>query len=367
MKRGSISGGCVVKGKALGGLVALSLLLGLPARNLAHEPAQGTFTTIDFPGAAGTIVPPSFEVNINTEGQVVGCYFLVSGGMVHGFLLSHGSFTTIDFPESIFTELGGINPPGDIVGNYIDATELRVHVLLLRQGTFSTIDFPGAVGTFVGSINPASDIVGGYFEADGFQHGFVLSHGAFSKVDFPGAIATIAFGINPEGQIVGGYLDTDLNVHGFLLSEGSFSTFDFPGAVGSVFACGSSNCPGGTCPLGINPQGDIVGGYCGGDGNNHGFLLSKGNFNAIDFPGATFTFVNGITPEGDMAGGYQSADGVYHGFVLNNSGGGHKSAELLAPSQTREGPKIAPPENLRNLLLRRWRFGKLKPELLGPQ
>ena len=91
--------------------------------------------------------------------------------MVHGFLLSQGTFTTIDFPGSVFTELSGINSKGDIVGNYVDAVELRVHVLLLRQSNLSTIDFPGAVNTFSASINPEGDIAGGYFEDDGSAHG----------------------------------------------------------------------------------------------------------------------------------------------------------------------------------------------------
>src|SRR6516165_10732221 len=347
-------------------LVGFSLLLGLPAKSLAHERGHGTFTTIDFPGAAGTVVPPSFAVNMNTQGQVVGCFFLVPGGMVHGFLLSQGTFTTIDFPGSVFTELSGINSKGDIVGNYVDAVELRVHVLLLRQGNLSTIDFPGAVNTFSASINPEGDIAGGYFEDDGSAHGYVLSHGSFTKVEFPGAIGTLAFGINPEEEIVGGYLATDLNFHGFLLSKSGFSTLDFPGAVSNVSAC-SAQLGGGTTAGGINPRGDIVGYYCGDDGNNHGFLLNKGNFSAVDFPGAIFTFAGGITPEGDIVGGYQSADGTYHGFVLSHSNAGGRSAALVAPSQTNERPKVALPENVSSLTLRRWYFGRFGARLTQPQ
>ncbi len=89
-------------------LVTLSALLGLPARSAAHEPARGTFTTIDFPGAADTVEPPSSVLYINPEGQIVGGY-LDTSGTGHGFLLSHGSFTTIDFPGSIYTEANGIN------------------------------------------------------------------------------------------------------------------------------------------------------------------------------------------------------------------------------------------------------------------
>ena len=42
-----------------------------------------------------------------------------ASGVVHGYLLSGGSFTTIDPPGATFTEAIGINPRGQIVGNYI--------------------------------------------------------------------------------------------------------------------------------------------------------------------------------------------------------------------------------------------------------
>ena len=40
---------------------------------------------------------------------------------LHGFLLSKGEFTTIDFPgaDVVSTQARGINPQGDIVGFYV--------------------------------------------------------------------------------------------------------------------------------------------------------------------------------------------------------------------------------------------------------
>jgi probable HAF family extracellular repeat protein len=285
--------------------------------------------------------------------------------MVHGFLLDRGTFSTVDFPGSVFTELSGINPQGDIVGNYVDASLFRVHVLLLRLGSFTTIDFPGAVNTFSASISPQGDIAGGYFNANSPPHGYVLSHGAFTKVDFPGSIATLAFGVNSEGVVVGIYADASLQVHGFLLSNGNFRTIDFPGAIASIFACGAPQ-GGGTVPLGINPQGDIVGAYCGADGNNHGFLLSNGSFRTIDFPGATFTFADGINPEGEIAGGYQRADGTYHGFLLSSSGAGIQVATSATAAQTNESQKVTLPDNVRKLLQRRLPFGRFGAALMRP-
>ena len=68
----------------------------------------------------------------------------------------------------------------------------------------------------------------------------------FTTIDYPGAQYTFALGINPGGDIVGGYIDNADNEHGFLLHSGTYTTFDFPGAAW-------------TEAEGISPNGDIVG------------------------------------------------------------------------------------------------------------
>src|SRR5712691_2924375 len=93
-----------------------------------------TFTTIDFP-------PPSASAfGISDSGQVVGFY--LSNGVIHGFLLSGGIFSTLDPPGSTLTRALGINDSGQVVGQYnvIGAS----HSFLLSGGIFSTIDFPGS-------------------------------------------------------------------------------------------------------------------------------------------------------------------------------------------------------------------------------
>ena len=81
----------------------------------------------------------------------------------------------------------------------------------------------------------------------------------FSTIDFPGASFTVAFGINNRGEIVGNYGFADGTGHGFLLDKGNFTTIDFPGA--------PATAPKGA--LGINDGGQIVGFY----GTSLGFLL----------------------------------------------------------------------------------------------
>lgn len=67
-------------------------------------------------------------------------------------------------------------------------------------------------------------------------------------------------------------------------------------------------CPGGvarrTALSGINPAGDIVGAYTDAVGKQHGFLLSNGQFTALDPPNATSAAARGISPTGEIVGSY---------------------------------------------------------------
>src|SRR5262245_2109304 len=91
-------------------LVALGLFVGVTGRAMA-QPSY-SFTTLDVPGTS----PNYAELNgINDSGQIVGSY----GG--HGFLLDQGSYTTIDVPGAQATFATGINDSGQIVGWYLDA------------------------------------------------------------------------------------------------------------------------------------------------------------------------------------------------------------------------------------------------------
>jgi probable HAF family extracellular repeat protein len=95
-------------------LMTLGLLLG--GRHVAQA-ASFTFTTIDVPGAFGTVA-----LGINQRGQIVGVY---NDSMeVHGFLYDRGVFTPIDVPGAgaSNTTARGITPAGQIVGYYRDST-----------------------------------------------------------------------------------------------------------------------------------------------------------------------------------------------------------------------------------------------------
>ncbi len=145
--------------------------------------------------------------------------------------------------------------------NYYDSS--TQHGFLLSGGTYTTIDFPGAAaGTYANAINDSDQIVGAYGDAGGDEHGYLLSGGQFTTIDFPGAVGlTAAQGINDSGQIVGYYVDSGGSSHGFLLSDGTYTTIDFPAGTN-------------TQADGINDSGQIVGTYDSPDGTYHGFLYS---------------------------------------------------------------------------------------------
>jgi len=275
-------------------LLALGFLLGVTFNVLGQGP---TFTTIDFPGAAGTQA-----WGINTRGDVVGEYTVA--GVTHGFLLSGGNYTAIDFPGATSTRAVAINPRGDIVGSYTSAGV--THGFLLSGGNFTPIDFRGATSSEVLGINPRGDIAGDYSLASvnpccaPGTHGFLLSGDNLTMIDFPDATFGYVSGINPGGDVVGTY-DTGA-AHGYRLSDGDFTSFEFPG---STF----------TNALAINARGDIAGRYLA-SGMSHGYLLSGGQFSTIDFPGATFSGAISINQRGDIVGRYRKADGVFHGFLL---------------------------------------------------
>jgi probable HAF family extracellular repeat protein len=283
------------------GLVTLGLFLGVTAQ----AKADYDFTTYDVPDATSTNLGAAA---INDRGQIVGQYD-DAGGTTHGYLLSEGSYTTLDVPGSTLTSANGINDRGQIVGHY-RAGGIQ-HGYLLSRGGFTTIDVPGSTATNARAINASGQIAGWYVDAGGATHGFLAALGhhrhhhqadfSFTTFDVPRSTFTTAHGINASGQIVGRYDDAGGMRHGFLLSKGSYTTLDVPGSTL-------------TAAFGINNPGEIVGSYIDEDGIRHGFLLSDDGYTTLDPPGSTDPFAYGINASGEIVGTYTDASGTNHGF-----------------------------------------------------
>ena len=136
----------------------------------------------------------------------------------------------------------------------------------------------------------------------------------FASIDYPAAVLTNAQGISPGGDIVGTYIDKSGNQHGFLLSNGNFTSIDFPGAT-VTFA------------RGISPNGDIVGSYSAAVGTQppatiHGFLLRQGMYSEVQFPGHLGTIAQRIMPNGDILGCLHDTDlmSTMYGFIRTAAG-----------------------------------------------
>jgi hypothetical protein len=235
--------------------------------------ADGAFTTIDSLGAGTEPNQGTFGEAINPAGIIAGEY-LDANNAFHGFVRApDGAITTFDDPKAgtsanqgthVSTSTG-ISPKGAIVGWYIDSKEVTHGYLRSPGGSFTRIDGPGAVYTNLADIAPNGTIVGWFQDTNNVNHGLWRSPGGkITQFDDPSAgtgadQGTLGYGINPAGTIVGIYIDASNVSHGFELSGGTFTTIDVPGASG-------------TLPSTINPAGEIVGWYVDKNNAAHGFL-----------------------------------------------------------------------------------------------
>lgn len=99
--------------------------------------SSGTFTTIDVPGAYETAGIDVSAGGINDAGDIVGDYCSTASECLkhlsqlgaksaHGFLLRSGVFTSIDFPGAAGTTAFDISNNDEIIGAYSDSAA-RVH------------------------------------------------------------------------------------------------------------------------------------------------------------------------------------------------------------------------------------------------
>ncbi|MGA2184574.1 MAG: NHL repeat-containing protein, partial [Bryobacteraceae bacterium] len=260
---------------------------------------------------------------INDPGQIVGFYINGPPGS-HGFLLNHGTYTSIDYPGAGQTQVWGISGNGAIVGTYNDTATCgncygQTHSFLLSGGVFTTL--PEAPGSMAGttaarSINSSGHIVGSYVDPCYCKaHAFLLSGGVFTTIDFPGFFSSWAAGINDSGEIVGtgepGWGTG--SAHGFLLRGGVFTTLDDPlvpqpesGYVGTI-------------AMGINNLGDVAGELEYPQLSGHGFILSGGTWTNFDVPnaqpGTTEVEGPGVNSTREIVGDYTDSNGVNRGFL----------------------------------------------------
>ncbi|HEV2195975.1 MAG TPA: hypothetical protein VGR55_10360 [Candidatus Acidoferrum sp.] len=295
------------------------------------------FTTID---ALCDVAPPTSCPNgiarataasgINPAGEIVGA-FTDGVGKQHGFLLSQGQFTTLDFPGAVGTSANGISPTGDIVGNYrapvssappsspdycpAATSAACIKGFLYRQGKYSTVLFSGHPGAVPQRITPDGDIYGCLHDFDTGISMFGAIWTRFGQSSLTGSGGELADpsqsvpmsmnnGATPGGNmIVGLWTDMSNHRHGFVVHGGSFQSFDVPGSLLTAI-------------WDINPEQEFVGTYIDNTGHRHGFLqLPDGSVPInVDVPSAAATIAFGINPDGAIVGQY-TASGHTHGFL----------------------------------------------------
>lgn len=259
--------------------------------------ATGTITEFDVPGAPTTIGHRgTLPMSIDTGGDIAG-FYVDASDIRHGFVrLANGTFSTIDAPGAGTAPLEGttalsINVAGDVTGFFVDASGTSHGFVRAASGTITApLDAPGAgtgaggkvsfSGTLPTSINASEEISGVLADNSGAYHGFTYTAGsatpAFTTFDVPGAgkggviQGTAPASVNAGGDISGVYADTSGVVHGFVRT-GATGTITAPidapsAATGGMFS--------GTILISINSTDEITGTFEDTNGIFHAFLLT---------------------------------------------------------------------------------------------
>ena len=276
-------------------------------------------TTIDFPGAVAASSPPpsSFGTEIrnsNIDGDFVGRYSSSTGPGFTGqsFVSVGGVMSDLTFAAAVNgVDARDINDSGKIAGNYLDGAFAQ-HGFVYDHGSVTTIDDPNADAgtTTIMGMNNAGQVIGTY-SVGGVQHEFVWSASTgYTDLDLSGSgmrsSPILALDINDSGEIVGTWQDSGGVDHGFLLDKGQFTAIGFPGTVGS-FGSGVDS---------INNAGQIAGFYLGQNGVQ-AFVYSGGVYSSVGVPGSGGAY--GIANNGTVAGSTNNGS-THDGFLATISG-----------------------------------------------
>jgi len=305
---------------------------------------QGTFTTIDVPGAGTSMFQGTIGLGINAVGDIAG-FYIVAPNVAHGFVrAANGAITKFDAPDAGTGMNQGtfpvsINTAGDIAGMYFDKNNVYHGFVRAADGAITEFNAPGAGttghrGTTPFSIDAAGDITGTYNDNSAVRHGFVrAASGTITTFDVLGAgtsstQGTIPFSINAMGDVAGFYVDANGGFHSFIrAADGAITApIDVPAA--STSGATKHFFPG-TIAISINAAGDITGSYTDASGVRHAFVRAADGTMTypIDVPGASTSFGGehylaylgtaafNINTAGDITGSYSDDNGVMHGFL----------------------------------------------------
>jgi uncharacterized membrane protein len=162
---------------------------------------DGTITNVTMGGATlNNIVQ-----GINKKNEFTGSYYNTALNVV-GYVGKNAAFTKAIKLKGIANSgvAGrGIDAAGDVVGWYLDSGGVE-HGFLLSGGIASTIDYSGAAYTVLEGINDKGVVSGYYDDRSGIIHGFTyeIAKKAFHEIKVPSARSFVqAWGINNKGWV----------------------------------------------------------------------------------------------------------------------------------------------------------------------
>lgn len=265
-----------------------------------------SYATIDVPGAGA-----SAATAINNSGEIVGAYGIGNHAFwgtpdvpLHGFVLSHGAYTTTDVPGTIWTSPQDITDAGAIYGYYGRYDEHGyapepIHGFRTHRGVTQTLDVPGYPHTFLTDANDQGRAVGFSVAGDNIARGFFMDDDGFTPINPSGDPANSSYvsAVTETGLICVYSAGTWYRGRPSALSPVVFPPGATPGQI-----------------TGMNNRGDLVGTYSDPFGNIRGFILRGSNLTTIAVPGADATEPKGVNERGDVVGRYYR-NGETHAFV----------------------------------------------------
>jgi hypothetical protein len=291
-------GNCMsFKARFLRIVLAVFLVEAFVARNAFAQ--SYSFEPLAEPNAAYAI-----GYGMNSLGEIVGTVATSPSNAFNTFVDNKGAFQTLDFPSSYaYAQANGINKSQLVVGWWEgsggDSGALFNSFVSTQSSkkprSFVSFGYPSASATMANGVNDGSEVVGSFTDSSGVVHGFTYKSQKFATLDHPVGVSTVANAINNSGEIVGYYEDSSDGLHGFTSVKGNMTSIDFPTSVGATEATG------------VNNSGVVVGIYgqfTGGMPQAQGFVLSKGTYSTIDYPGAMGTYLVGVNTSGNILGYY---------------------------------------------------------------
>ena len=299
----------------------------------------------------GTLGGDSTETHaINNSGQIVGYSVGAPSVATKAFSYKDGIMTDLGTLGGGGSSANAINNRGQIVGAAQTENNATQRAFIYYKGVMSDLGI-GSPDSAARGISENGIVVGQYLADTGFLRGFKHRDGVTVDLGTLGGNFTQAIGVNNAGQITGQSSTETQIPRAFLYQDGSMSDV---GTLGGNFSQGTAinnngvvvgtsttvgdaefrafasvygvnfdlgSLGGSSLALGINDDGDVVGGSFAGPGTFDDLrpvLFRSGQVVDLsgNLPGWSFTLARSINENGQIVGDGFTLNGERHGFLL---------------------------------------------------